>query len=196
MRGTRGDAVLRIADGKGQHVRQLPAAVIEEEAAPGAERAGDGGGKKAGTGNQIEFERGESGQGRGGGGGALAAENVLGAGDGVVEQDGSVAAGSVEMGLGDLEGEGGGAGGVEGVAAPFEDGHADRRCEPVGGGDDAERAGDFRPCCEHGQMPSKADDGARCVRSGGLACPFSLPLRSGGAVRKVRARGMGEPKRC
>ena len=92
---------------------------------------------------------GESLEGCSGGGRALAAEDVLGVGSLVVKDDGGVAAGAVEMGFGDLEGEGGRGGGVEGVAAAFEDGHADGRREPVGGGDNAEGAGDIRTGRKH-----------------------------------------------
>ena len=51
--GDEGHAVLGVADGVGEDVRKLPGAVVAEEAAPGAECAGDGGGQEAGAGDEV-----------------------------------------------------------------------------------------------------------------------------------------------
>ncbi len=48
------------------------------------------------------------------------------------------------MRLDHLQGEGGCDRGVKGVAAPLQDRHADRSGDPMGRGDDAERAFEFR----------------------------------------------------
>jgi hypothetical protein len=74
---------------------------------------------------------------------ALAADDFGLAAAHVVQNQRRVAAGTAEMRLDDLQGEGGGHGRVEGVAAPFEDAHADGGRDPVCGGDDAERADDL-----------------------------------------------------
>ena len=87
MRGTRGTPLVGVADGVGEDVWKFPGAVVAEEAAPGAEGAGDGGGEEAGAGDEVEVEIGEGGEGRGGGGGALAAEDVLGVGWHCVVED-------------------------------------------------------------------------------------------------------------
>jgi hypothetical protein len=47
------------------------------------------------------------------------------------------------MGLDNLQGEGGCDGGIECVAALFQRGHADRRCDPMGRGHDAKGAVDL-----------------------------------------------------
>ena len=63
----------------------------------------------------------------------------------VVEDDRHVAARTVEMRLDHLQREGGGDGGIEGVAAFLQRRHADGGRDPVGRGDHAERALDLGP---------------------------------------------------
>ena len=147
------DAVLGVADGEGEHVRQLPRAPVAQHPAPGAERAGHGGGEEAGSGDEVEAERAERLDRGGGGGWALAADDGLPPGGGVVDDDGGVAARAVEVGFGDLQGEGGGGGGVERVAAALQHGLAHAACQPMRRGDDAERAGDLGAGGEHGRSP-------------------------------------------
>jgi hypothetical protein len=65
------------------------------------------------------------------------------------QQDRRLAAGAVQVRLDHLQHEAAGHGGVEGVAAALEHAHRGLRGEPVGGGSDAERAGDFRAGGEH-----------------------------------------------
>ena len=103
-------------------------------------------------GDQLQVQRAEGLERGGGGRGALAADDALGAGLRVVDDNGGVAAGPVEVRFGDLQGEGGGAGGVKRVAAPLQHGLADAAGEPVGGGDDAEGAGDLGAGGEHGAV--------------------------------------------
>jgi hypothetical protein len=62
-----------------------------------------------------------------------------------VDENRDVAARPVEMRLHDLEGECGRDRGIERIAAPFKDRHADRGGNPVGRGDDAEGAFDLGP---------------------------------------------------
>ena len=145
-------AVLRIADGVVQHVREFPRAPVAQQHAPGAERAGHDGRQEAGAGDQVEAETFEMRQRGGGGGGALAADHVLRAGAGAVQDDGGVAAGPVQVGFGDLQREGGGGCRVERVAAALQDGHADGGGQPVRAGDHAERAGDLGAGGEHGGL--------------------------------------------
>ena len=102
------------------------------------------------------------------GGAALAADDVLPVGLRIVDDDGGVAARAVQVGFGDLQGEAGGGGGIEGVAAAFEHGHGDGAGEPVGGADDAEGAGDFWAGGEHGGLPVRESD-ERVARRGGGA---------------------------
>ncbi len=74
---------------------------------------------------------------------ALSADHLDAALTYVVDDDGDIAAGAVEMGLDHLEGEGGGDRGIEGIAALLQGRHADCRRDPVGRGDDAEGALDL-----------------------------------------------------
>ena len=62
-----------------------------------------------------------------------------------MHDDRNVAAGAVEMRLDHLQRKGGGDAGVERVAAFFQNTHADGGRDPVGRGDHAEGAFDFRP---------------------------------------------------
>jgi hypothetical protein len=62
-----------------------------------------------------------------------------------VEDRRHVTARTVQMRLQHLQDQAGGHGGVEGVAALFQNAHADRRGDPVGRGDDAETAEHFGP---------------------------------------------------
>jgi len=61
-----------------------------------------------------------------------------------VQDERHIAARPAEMRLDDLQGEGGGDGSVEGVAALFEHAHPDRCGDPMGGGDHPEGADDLR----------------------------------------------------
>src|SRR3546814_18300267 len=56
-----------------------------------------------------------------------------------------VTARPIQVRLHDLQREAGGDRRIEGIAAALEDGHADRRGDPVGRGDDPEGADDRRP---------------------------------------------------
>jgi hypothetical protein len=76
---------------------------------------------------------------------ALAADHFGFALADVVEDDRHVAAGTVEMRLHHLQREGGRDRGIEGIAAFLQGRHADGGGDPVGGGDDAERALDLGP---------------------------------------------------
>ena len=83
--------------------------------------------------------------GRFGRGRALAADHLGAAAFDVMHDDGHIAAGPVQMRLDDLQREGGGDTGVKRVAAFLQDSHADGGGDPMGRGDDPERAFDFRP---------------------------------------------------
>ena len=75
---------------------------------------------------------------------ALAADDMLRAGSRVVQDDRRVAARAVQVRLGHLQGERGGAGGIERIAAAFQHRHADLAGQPMRAGDHAEGAGDLR----------------------------------------------------
>lgn len=136
-------AVAGIGDRRLQHVAHAHGAVLAQEHHPGFERAGDAGGEQAGARHHVEafalvMRDGGAGRGR-----ALAADHLGAAAPDVMDDNGDVAAGAVQMWLDHLEREGGGDARVEGVAALFEDGHADGGRDPVCGGDDAERTLDL-----------------------------------------------------
>jgi hypothetical protein len=71
-----------------------------------------------------------------------------------MDHDRRVAGRTVEMWLDDLQREGCGYTGVEGVAAPLQNSHTDRRRNPVRAGDHAERALDLGPRGE----PARVDE--------------------------------------
>ena len=75
--------------------------------------------------------------------GTLAADHLGASAFDVMHDDRHVAAGAIQMRLDHLQGEGGGDGGVERIAAFLQDAHADRGRNPMGGGDHAEHALDL-----------------------------------------------------
>ncbi len=138
-------AVLRIADRRRQHLGKRHGAVVAQQPHPGLEGAGYAGSQEAGAGNQIEAFaavmrdcclRGRY---------ALPANDFWLAAPHVMDNHRNVAARTVEMRLDDLQGEGGGDAGVEGVAALFQDSHADGGGDPMRRRDHPESALDFRP---------------------------------------------------
>src|SRR5690606_2085437 len=70
-----------------------------------------------------------------------------------VEDDRHFAGGTDQMRLDNLQHEGGRDGGVERVAALFQNGHARSGGKPVGCRDDTKRAEDLGPCRNHLQTP-------------------------------------------
>ncbi len=138
-------AVLRVADRRRQHVGKRHGAVVAQQQHPGFERAGHAGGEQPGAGHEIEALAAVMRDGGAGRRHALAADHFRLAAPHVVENDRHVAARPVEMRLDHLQRERGRDRGVEGVAAAFQNAHADRRRDPVGRGHDAERAFDLRP---------------------------------------------------
>ena len=147
-----GVAGLGVLDGVAEDGVQRQGAVVAQQGQPGADGAGDRGGEEAGTGNQLESELSVGLDRRSGGCDTLTREHhgpsrVRPAPAG--EEDGDLATRTVEVRLDDLEGETGGDGGVERVAAGLEDRHACGRREPVGGGDHAEGAGELGAGGEH-----------------------------------------------
>ena len=138
-------AIAGVGDGGFEHIPQPHGAVIAEQQHPGFERAGHAGGQKSGAGHHLELfalvvRDGCLRRGR-----ALAADYFGAAAFGVMHDDRHVAAGTVQMRLDDLQGKGCGDSSVKRVAALLEDAHADGGSDPMGRGDDAERAFDFRP---------------------------------------------------
>ena len=87
--------------------------------------------------------------------GALAADHPHPVFPRVVEQDRHFAGRAVQVRLDHLKHEAGRYRRVEGVAALFQHGHAGGGRQPVGRGDGAEGALDFRTGCEHGERVPK-----------------------------------------
>jgi hypothetical protein len=94
----------------------------------------------------------------------------------VVGDDRHLAAETVQVRFGDLEHEPGGHRRVERVTAPLEYGHARRGGEPVRGGHHAERARQFRPGGEFGNI---AHGSILSSRRGGPTCVCRLAERAG-----------------
>ena len=136
-------AFARVEDRWREHVLEPQRAVVAQQQHPGVEHAGHAGGEQAGARHHVEAELVEMRDGRAGRRRTLAADHLGLALAGVVEDHRHVAARPVEMRLDHLQREGGGAGGVERVAALLQDRHADRRGDPVGRRDDAEGAFDL-----------------------------------------------------
>ena len=136
--------VVRIADGRGQHLAQRQRAVIAQQQHPGLERAGHAGCQKPGAGHEIEtlatiIRDGGAGRRR-----ALPTNDFGLAAARVVDDHRHVAAGTVEMRLDHLQDERGSDRGIERVAALFQRRHADGGRDPMGRCDDAEGAFDLR----------------------------------------------------
>ncbi len=137
--------VARVADREGEHVGELPGPVVAQEQQPGVDRAGDRGGEGAGAGDEREALRPvviDRGTGRRR---PLAHEHD-GRARGVRGREDAheIAARSVEVGLDDVQHEGAGDRGVEGVASAFEHGLAGCRREPVRRGRHAEASAQGR----------------------------------------------------
>ena len=139
-------AVLGVAQGGLQHVAQAHGAPVAQDHHVGLEGAGDAGGQEARARHDVEAETvavvGDGGACRRR---ALAADHLGRRAAGLADHDRHVAAGPAQMRLHDLQREGNGDPGIEGVAAALQDAHADRRADPVGGGHHAEGAVELGP---------------------------------------------------
>src|SRR4051812_5422137 len=159
-----GVAGLGVLDGVAEDGVQRQGAVVAQQGQPGADGARDRRGEEAGSGDQLEVQFPEGVDRRAGGGDPLTGQDGGGPGPARArvpsgEEDGNLTAGPVEVGLDDLEGQPGGDGGVEGVAAALEDRHACGGGQPVGGGDHAEGAGQLGAGGEHA---ATVEEGPRC----------------------------------
>ncbi|MHC2699167.1 hypothetical protein ACVMHZ_002300 [Bradyrhizobium liaoningense] len=138
-------AVACVGDRRLQYVAHAHRAVVAQQHHPGFEGAGNAGREQAGARHHVEAFASVMCDGGARGCRALTADHLGAAALHVVDDDGYVAAGTVQMRLDHLEREGGGNAGIESIPALFQDGHADGRRNPVRGGDDPERAFDLRP---------------------------------------------------
>lgn len=138
-------AVAGVGDRGLQHVAHVHRAVVSQQHHPGFESAGNAGREQAGAGHHVEAFASVMCDGGARGRRALTADHLSAAAPHIVDDDGYVAAGTVQMRFDHLEREGGGDAGIEGIPALFQDGHADGGRNPVRGGDDAERAFDLGP---------------------------------------------------
>src|SRR5699024_8492811 len=116
---------------------------------PGVEGPRDGGGQDAAAGDAIQT-KGDVGLDRGTGRRHALSAQHLGRTFGRLEDDRDLAAGPVQVGFDDLQGEACRHGGVEGVAATFEYVHTGAAGQPVGGGDHTEVAATLWSCGEAG----------------------------------------------
>ena len=151
-RGLERVAAGRVADRVAHHVPQPERAELPQHQHPGPERAGHAGGQQPAAGHQVEPEIGERLRRGGGGRGPLPAQHEGLAAAGVVGDDRDLAARAVQVRLDDLEHEPGGDRRVERVPAVLQHRHPGRRGEPVRRGDHAERAREFRPGGESGNV--------------------------------------------
>ncbi len=156
--------VRRIGDGRGQHVGESQRSVVTQQQHPGVEHARHAGGEQPGARHHVEAEAAVVGDGGAGRSRSLAADDLHLAALDVEHDDRNVAARAVEMRLHHLQREGGGDRRVEGVAALLQGRHADRGGDPMGRGDDAERAFDLRPGGEWVGI-DVAHQGLRCRRT-------------------------------
>ena len=142
-------AVLSIADRRRQHIGNAHGAVVAQQRHPGVERAWDAGGEQSGAGHKVEAQFvAVILDGGAGGRRPLPADHFGLAAPDIVQDHGHITARTIKMRLDHLQGERGRDRGVEGVAALFQDAHADGCRDPVRRGDDAEGALDFGPGCE------------------------------------------------
>jgi hypothetical protein len=141
-------AVARIADRRRQNIREAHRAVVAQQQHVAVESAGNAGRKKAGAGNEVEPFGLVMGDGGARGRGPLAADHLGSAALHVVDDERHVAARTVEMRFDDLKRKRGRHRGIEGIPAPLQNAHSDRAGDPVGRGDNPERAVDLRAGCE------------------------------------------------
>ena len=204
-RGQHRVAAGRVADRVVHHVPQPERAVLPQQDHPRPERSRHAGREQPAAGHQVEPQIAERLEGGGRGRGALPAQHEGLRTAGVVGDDRHLAAEAVQVRFGDLEHEPGGHRRVERVTAALQHGHARRGGEPVRGGHHAERARQFRPGGEfgnvaHGSILSSRPDGppvCRLAERAGMLddysslpfnddevispCPRFLPPRSGPA---------------
>ena len=136
-------AVAGIGDRWFQHLAQPKGAVIAKQQHPGFKSAGNAGREQPGAGHHLQPLALVVRNGGACGRGTLAADHFGAPALDVVHDDRHVAARAVQMRFHHLQGEGGGDGGVECVAAFFQDAHADRGGDPVRGGNHPEHALDL-----------------------------------------------------
>ena len=137
------EALLRVADRELEHVGEPPGAEFAQHQQPSVESTRDDGGQEARARDEVEVELAEALDRRCRRRCPLAADDQHLVAVGGVDDRRQVAGRAVQVRLDDLEHEAGGDGRVEGVAAPFEDGHAGRGSEPVRRGDHAEGAAEL-----------------------------------------------------
>ena len=133
-----------VPDGVAEHVAGPQGSVVPQQQHPGVEGPRDHRRQQTAARHQIEPEVAIMGDGGASRGRALAANDLDRPGTGIVQYDRNFAAGTVQVGLDHLQHEPGRDGGVEGIAAPFQNRHAGRRRQPMGRGDDAEGSSDLR----------------------------------------------------
>ena len=171
-----------VVDRRFQDVAQRQLAVVAQHQHPAVERAGNDGRQHPIAGDQRQALAAVVLDGRAGRSRSLAADHLHLAAGGIVQDHGQVAARAVQVRLDHLQHEAGGGRRVECVAALFQNAHADGRGDPVGRGDDAERAPDFR----------SGGEGGHPISLGGFPCccraEARVSSRAGRARRATRRR--------
>jgi hypothetical protein len=130
--------------------------VVAQHQRPGVEGAGHRAREQAGAGHQVEpqlplqLRHRQPARRR-----PLAADHLLRAEPFAVQDDGAVAARTVQVRLHDLQGEPRRRRRVEGVAAALQHRHPHPAGDPMGGGDGAEGAGDLGTGGEHRALLSR-----------------------------------------
>ena len=140
-----GMAAACIGNGRRQDIAQAHRSVIAQQEHIGVERAGDAGRQQSRARHHVQAEVAECRERRRGRRRPLAADDLRPPLLHGVDHDRHVAAGSVEMRLHDLQGEGRRDGRIEGIAAALQDAHADGSRDPMRRRHDAECALDLRP---------------------------------------------------
>ncbi len=139
-----GMAAERVSDRRLQDIAEAHRAVVAKHHHVSLEGAGNAGRQETCAGNDVEPEMVAVVRDGGSCGGRTLAADDLGLTFALIEDHhGDVAARAAQMRLDDLQCECGRDAGIEGVAAFLEDAHRNGRRDPVGRGDDAERAVDL-----------------------------------------------------
>ena len=125
-------AVLGIADRRAEDFGERHRPVIAQQPHPGAERRGNRGGEQPGAGDQVEPELAETRRSSPPPAPRPGRRSSRSAGSPRSNQHRRLAERAVQMRLDHLQGEAGRGRGIEGIAALFEDAHADRRGDPMG----------------------------------------------------------------
>ena len=190
-----------VPDGVPHHLAQRQRAVPLQQQHPGPERGGHAGRQQPVAGHQVKPqppERPQRGTARRRSLAVqhehLAVPRPAARPAGVVADHRDLAAEPVHVRLDDLEHQAGGDGGVEGVAAGLQRGHAGRGGQPVGGRHHAEGARELRPGGERGALRHHRRS-LGCRRCGGSAAGWCGGVAPAGTGSPVPSSSRGQAAR-